>query len=378
MNKQQELKEELLGEAKIPALSVSWCQKGISQAVAFGNTDTSSPRPVDTSTRFQAASLSKPVSAAIILDLVEQGKWDLDTPLFKYCRSFGPPEIRQDPNYKTLTTRMIIAQCSGLPNWFEKGAEIKFIAKANTRFSYSGVALDFLKEVIEKKMEKDWDSIAQAFFIKAGMKTSTFKQIQSLDVARAHKADGTPLPIAPVDSPEILAGSLLTTAKDYINFLQYCFKNDYLRSTLLTGTKSNLPPPTSSEALEIQWGLGMGVYSDSDSKKTIVFHHGNNTGSVAFCAMDVATGDCVVSFANSENGPSVFQQVAEPIVGDIKPLFQWLSDYFSFKDVTPQAPESTAKITHLIHSMAKETSKKEDQAEEQSTSLRSPTPSPFK
>ena len=100
----------------------------------------------------------------------------------------------------------------------------------------------------------------------------------------------------------------------------------------------------------------MGVYSDSDSKKTITFHWGNNTGSKAFCAMDMATGDCVVSFANSVYGPSVFEQVAEPIVGDIKPLFEWLSEWCSFKDATPQSPDSTANLAHLIHSLAKEDS----------------------
>ncbi len=377
MKEEQESREELLGNAKIPAVSASWCQKGTSHAVAFGSTDTSAPQAVDTNTLFQAGSLSKPVSAAIILDLVDQGKWDLDKPLFEYG-DFGPPELWQDPNYKKITTRMVIGQCSGLPNWFEDGAEKKFIASPNTRFTYSGVALDFLMQVIDKNMPEKWEAIAQAFFSKAGMKTSTFKQLPGIAVARAHNADGRPLPVPPIDSPAVPAGSLLTTAKDYISFLQYCFKNDFLRSTLLTGTKSNLPPPPSSETSEIQWGLGMGIYSDSDSKKTISFHWGNNTGSNAFCAMDMATGDCVVSFANSDNGPSVFQQVAKPIIGDITQLFQWLSTYCRFYDVTPQTLNTTAKIAHLIHQLATETNKKEDGAEEHSTSRPIPTSSPFK
>lgn len=384
MKAQQEVMEELLGNANIPALSVSWCQNGKSHAVAFGTTDTSAPNSVDTSTLFQAASLSKPVSAAIVLDLVDQGRWDLDKPLFEYG-AFGPPELKQDRNYQTLTTAMIIGQCSGLPNWFDDGTEKKFIATPNARFTYSGVALDFLKQVIEEKMKEKWETIAQAFFAKAGMRTSTFKpllashlcHIQGIAVARAHKANGTPLAVAPNNSPEVPAGSLLTTAKDYITFLQYCFKDEFLKSTLLKGALSSLPA-TNSALIQIQWGLGMGVYHDGDLKKTIAFHWGNNTGTNAFCAMDMARGDCVVSFSNSDNGPIVFQRVAEPVVGDIKTLFQWLWKYCAFKDITHQEPSSTAKLAHLIRSLAEETNKKDDQAKEPSTSWQSPRPSPFK
>jgi len=264
---------------------------------------------------------------------------------------------------------MIIGQCSGLANFGQDGDDgTKFIASPNTRFTYSGVALDFLMQVIEKETKKKWEEIAQDFFKRADMKSSTFmRQLPEgylngtrRDVASAHLSnplpDGpiVPLPPLPDDVPGIPAGSLLTTAEDYITFLQYCFKNDYLKSTLLTVTLSNLPPTTSPDTSQIQWGLGMGVYSGRDPEKSIAFHWGNNTGSISFCAMDMATGDCVVNFSNSMNGPSMFQQVADPIVGDIKPLFQWLSTYCSFNDVNPpKAPYAIAETVRSIHSLAK-------------------------
>ncbi|WP_083503918.1 serine hydrolase domain-containing protein [Legionella steelei] len=366
MLERQELMKEMLNNANTPALSLSWCQKGTRNAVAYGKTDTSAPSTVDTNTLFQAASLSKPVSSAIILDLVHQGQWDLDTPL-ALITEYGPPELTKDPHYRTLTTRMVIGQCSGLANFGQPGDDgTKFIEIPNTRFTYSGVALDFLKEVVEKKTGKKWEEIAQDFFKRAGMKSSTFQRqlpddyLNGIrrDVAKAHEVGPspddhfTPLPPLPDNTPGIPAGSMLTTAEDYISFLQYCFKNDYLKSTLLTGALSELPQTTSPETTQIQWGLGMGVYSSRDLEKTIAFHWGNNKGSVAFCAMDMTTGDCAASFSNSMNGPSVFQQVAESIVGDIKPLFQWLSTYCCFKDVNePKAPAAIAETVHSIHAL---------------------------
>lgn len=353
----KKLMHELLDNTNIPALSLSWYQEGVGHAVAYGKTDTSAPSPVDTNTLFQAASLSKPVSAAIILDLVAQGKWDLDTPLADIA-DYGPSELRQNPHYRTLTIRMVIGQHSGLANYGQDGDDgTKFIAKPNTRFTYSGVALDFLQQVIEKDLHKKWEDIAQDFFTRANMKHSTFRQLPDgqlngtrLEVAKAHM-ENAPLPPLRDDGHGVLAGGMLTTAKDYIRFLQYGFKNDYLKSTLLTATLSELPPTISPQTSFVQWGLGMGVYRDSE--RTIAFHWGNNPGSISFCAMDMKTGDSVVSFSNSMNGPFVFQQVAKPIVGDIKPLFQWLSDYCNFKDSPSKEPDAIAATVDSIHLLAR-------------------------
>jgi protein tyrosine phosphatase (PTP) superfamily phosphohydrolase (DUF442 family) len=59
MKARQELMQELLDNANIPALSLSWCQNSTRCAVAYGKTDTQAPSRVDTNTLFQAASLSK-------------------------------------------------------------------------------------------------------------------------------------------------------------------------------------------------------------------------------------------------------------------------------------------------------------------------------
>lgn len=355
MKEEKELVEELLDNASIPALSISWCQKGTRHAVSAGVTDTSSLRSVDTNTIFQASSLSKPVSAAIVLDLVAEGKWDLDKPLFEYGE-FGPHELRQDPHYRTLTTRMVIGQCSGLPNWFAEGDEKKFMATPNTQFTYSGVALDFLKQLIEKNLHKEWDTIANDFFTKAGMNSSTFKQLpasrlsSTREVARGHEVDGTTVPSVSADSPEVPAASLLTTAQDYISFLQYCYRNNHLKSDLMEGYLSNLPQPTGGA--QVQWGLGMGVYSDNNSK--IAFHWGNNPGNTSFCAIDTDSGDSIACFSNSVNGPNVFREFTKNIVGDTDKLFQWLSTYCCFSEQKPSLdPEAITNISLEICESAK-------------------------
>lgn len=341
--------KKILDDANIPAFSMSWHQANISKKFAVGVTDTSNPKPVDNATLFQASSLSKPVSAAIVLDLMEQNNWNSNT-LLADLSDYGPPELKRDPRYRELTIGMVLGQCSGLPNLAASEDEKKFMDTPGLRFNYSGLAFDFLKEVIEKKLQKSWETLAQEFFVKAGMQNSTFKQLPAShlhgkrQVAHGHKADGTPGQVTfPLNSPEIPAGSLLTTANDFMIFLQYCYNNKFLKSKLLTGSyklNKNFPIPNAES--QIQWGLGMGIYRDKE--KTIAFHWGNNTGWNSFCAINIENGDAVACFVNSDNR-CVIQQLVESVVGEMSLLFDWLC-YSNFK--AEKAPNSLHSITTLF------------------------------
>ena len=209
--------------------------------------------------------------------------------------------------------------------------------------------------MIEEHLGKPWEAIAQDFFAKVGMTNSTYQQsvasnLYGANVAREHQGDLSPIDNrTPSDSEKtFVAGSLLTTATDYVVFLQYCLNNPFLKSTLLTGsTPLGDFPKTPGIESRVQWGLGVGIYQDEE--KTLAFHWGNNTGSHAFCAMNIDTGDCVACFINSENGPNIFQALSEAVVGDMSPLFEWLSHYCAFNAASPA--ELSISPTELIKSV---------------------------
>lgn len=351
----QPLIKKILDDVNIPALSMSWHQAkaNVSKKFAIGVTDTSNPKPVDDATLFQASSLSKPMSAAMVLDLVEQHRWDLDTPLAKFA-DYGPPDLKTDPRYQELTIRMVLGQCSGLPNVANADSEKKFMVTPGLQFDYSGLAFDFLKEVIEKKLQKSWETLAQEFFAKIGMQNSTFKQLPAShlhgkhDIAHGHQADGTPgqltFPLDLIDP----AGSLLTTANDFMIFLQYCYNNKSLKDTLLTPAyKLNKDFPEIS-ADQIQWGLGMGVYTDQE--KTIAFHWGNNKGWSSFCGINTKTGDAIVCLVNSDNRV-VIKPLTESVLGDMAPLFRWLSLCDFKTEKTPNTPHSITRLFPLVNAL---------------------------
>lgn len=325
--------------AQVTGLSVAWNKNSKRTHYAVGNADASSPHiEVDTDTLFQAASLSKPVSAAIILDLVAQGRWDLDKPLAELF-SYGSAELKSNSYYSKLTTRMILAQSSGLPNWFNTDKAEDFIAEPGSNFTYSGVAYEFLKEAVEYNLGTSWETLTQAFFKKAGMKHSTFKQPlashlknKNLIVARGHDGKGIPDPfIISNDAKEVPAASLLTTAEDYLAFMNYCRKDSFLNLMMFTPhtALNTINFPDIDHVNSIHWGLGFGLYKNLN-RNTIIFHWGNNPKSHAFTAMDLSSGDSVVCFTNSVNGPNIFKDITEAIVGEMGPVFNWLSQYAQF------------------------------------------------
>ena len=77
----------------------------------FGMADRESSRLIDKSSRFDVASISKIFTTVAALKLVDLGKLDIDTPLYKYVPDFE----MADPRYKEIVPRMLLSHSSGLP-----------------------------------------------------------------------------------------------------------------------------------------------------------------------------------------------------------------------------------------------------------------------
>ena len=72
-----------------------------------------SPLRVDDRIVFEAASLSKPVFAYLVLRLVDRGELKLEVPLNNYI----PNYIADDPCSRSITVEHVLSHSSGLANW---------------------------------------------------------------------------------------------------------------------------------------------------------------------------------------------------------------------------------------------------------------------
>ncbi len=95
---------------------------------AFGYRDWSTKDTLNSNSIFYGASLSKAVFAVLVMQLVEEGKINLDTPLQNYLEKplteyefnrdwRGYNDLKEDKRCERITPRMCLAHTTGFPNW---------------------------------------------------------------------------------------------------------------------------------------------------------------------------------------------------------------------------------------------------------------------
>ncbi|WP_282295148.1 serine hydrolase domain-containing protein [Stenotrophomonas sp. PS02289] len=88
-------------------------------------------------TRFNVASLTKPVVAETVLRLADSGQLNLDEPLSNY---WVDPDVAHDPLRHALTARQALNHTSGFPNWRFFRADRKHLARRDAQSSAARMA----------------------------------------------------------------------------------------------------------------------------------------------------------------------------------------------------------------------------------------------
>ncbi len=81
-------------------------------AKGFGVKHLETREPVTATSLFHLASVSKPFVATAIMQLAEQGKLDLDTPIVRYLPYF----TMNDERYRAITVQQMLSHVSGMPD----------------------------------------------------------------------------------------------------------------------------------------------------------------------------------------------------------------------------------------------------------------------
>ncbi|MEO1027849.1 MAG: serine hydrolase domain-containing protein [Pseudomonadota bacterium] len=138
-------------EHRAPGLGVAMIEDGVvawEQGFGFRNLDTQAP--VDEKTLFQAASLSKPIFAYVVLKAIENGELSFDDRLTEFVR---PDDLDPGPWSDQITVRDVLQHTAGLPNWRddENGPQPLVPAyEPGTDTSYSGEAFFWLQKCMEE------------------------------------------------------------------------------------------------------------------------------------------------------------------------------------------------------------------------------------
>src|SRR5258705_4590397 len=94
----------------VPGIAIGILHDGDEDIAAYGVTNLEHPLPVDADTLFQIASITKTITATVVMRLVERGALDLDAPIRRYIPEF---KVRDEDAAKRATLRHLVTHTGG-------------------------------------------------------------------------------------------------------------------------------------------------------------------------------------------------------------------------------------------------------------------------
>lgn len=304
----------------IPGLSIAVINDSkVVYHQTFGYANLEKKLPVTKKTIFEGASLSKSMFAFFVMQFVEEGKLDLDTPLHEYL---SYPDIAHDERYKKITARMVLSHRSGFPNWREneedKKLKIKF--EPGTDYEYSGEGYQYLAMVLKHIEKTDWAGLESIFQEKVAkplkLEHTVFipTSYTMKNKAEPYNNQGDWIDLEndywhKKDKGKFVAPSSIQTepldfSKWMIGVINKKVLSEKSYSELL---KHHSKISTSSTGISVYYALGF-LTADKVYSNTY-FHGGDNPGFTSSYLMDTEKKWGYILFTNSEYGEKLGNEV---------------------------------------------------------------------
>jgi CubicO group peptidase (beta-lactamase class C family) len=332
--------EDRMRELKVPAVSVAVFQYGqIEWTRAWGYADAEARRKANPDTRFQAASISKPVAAVAALALVSRGRFSLDENVNKYLKSWRVPE-NQFTAAEKVTLRRLLSHSAGttvsgfrgysarddVPTLLQvlagnkpaNSAPIVVDIPVGSRWRYSGGGITVVQQMIEDETGKPFAQAARELVLEPfGMKHSTFLQPLPADLrddaATGYRSTGDAVDGKYHTYPEQAAAGLWTTPEDLARFAIELQKIAAGKSTKV------MNEALADDMLKRQfedWGLGVAVEGEGAAARFA--HGGANEGFRCVLNAYRAAASGVVVMTNSDSGGTIASEVVRAVAREYR------------------------------------------------------------
>ena len=321
-------------ESGVPGVSIAFFRGGrIEWTDAVGVTHLGGAA-VDSNTVFQAASISKPLTAIAVLSLKQSGKLDLDRDVNDYLGSWKLPEGRATAT-EHVTIRRLLNHTAGvsvhgfdgypsgqsLPSLIEvlNGAPpansppIRVTSLPGTGWSYSGGGYVILEQLLNELTGTPFVQLMdQAVLKPAGMHRSSFEQPVAAglraNAAAPYDAKGQPVPGGAHTYPEEAPAGLWTTPTDLARLainLQHS----------LAGKPGILLQETAREMLQPgkgSWGLGFRVGGGDHP----YFMHGGWNAGFRSILIVFGEGDGIAVMTNGDGGLAIMSALVRTVAAE--------------------------------------------------------------
>jgi CubicO group peptidase (beta-lactamase class C family) len=323
----------------VPAVSVAVIHNGeLEWAKGYG-VQSDGSAPVTPDTTFQAASISKSLTAMAALKLVAQGKLSLDAPIQTELKSWALPQTSFTAQMP-ITLRELLSHTAGVsvhgfagyaadkpvPTLIQvlngvkpaNSAPILVEDTPGKKFSYSGGGFTIVQQMMIDQTGKPFPEIMKTLVLDPiGMRSSAYQQ--PLDSKGLNKVampvddQGKPILGGPHTYPELAAAGLWTTPSDLARWVIEMQRslaghaNHVLSAEMI---RSMLTP--------VKDGYGLGVGIQTTNGKTSFSHLGGNEGyRCIYFAYE--NGEGAVIMTNSDNGGALDTE----LMGSIAREYGW-------------------------------------------------------
>lgn len=332
----------------VPGVSIAVVHRGaIDWARGFGVREAQGRDPVDVNTLFQAASLSRGVTAAGALVMAQAGQLALDRNVNEQLVSWKLPENGFTANAKVVPLQLLShtggVTVSGFAGYRPDAAvptltqvldgqppanseAVRVFRTPGTRFDYSGGGYTILQLMMEERAGVPFAELMESRVLRPlGMLQSTFAQplpqARQAFAASGHRSgprtlDGSSRPRWHV-YPEKAAAGLWTTPSDLAAFVIEV-------AQAYAGTSNGVLTPASARAMLTpvaeNYGLGLGVFTRGDGRTLLFSHDGLNAGFRAFLFGLTGVEQGVVVMTNSDDSETT---LARDLVDSVARVYGW-------------------------------------------------------
>ncbi|HEY3864208.1 MAG TPA: serine hydrolase domain-containing protein [Verrucomicrobiae bacterium] len=318
---------------KVPGLSVAIGQDGkILWSECLGYADLEAKKPVTPRTLFRIGSVSKPMTAAGLMLLVEKGKVDLDADIHRYVPDF--PEKGH-----VITTRQLAGHLAGIrhykPGEFYMNRHFNnardglrifendpLLSVPGQKYFYSSYGFNLISAVMEAAAGQDFLPYMQEAVWTPLDLTNTMPDDATRSIPeRTHfyvaKAGGGFKLEPDVDnSYKWASGGFLSTPEDLVRFGSAHLQPGFLTSASL---KALFTPQKTTDGKPTGYGIGWTIQRDKSGHR-IWMHTGGSVGGTTVLMIQPDSGLVLAMTANCTDAP-LNKSPTGVILQEFEPLF---------------------------------------------------------
>jgi CubicO group peptidase (beta-lactamase class C family) len=317
---------EAMNEASIPGISIAIINNfDTVLSKGYGIGDIKVGLPVDKNTIFQAASISKPLTALAVMKLVQDGKLDLNEDINTYLKTWKLPEshltAKNKVTLKNLLSHTAGVTVHGFPGYCSEvkiptliqilngeppanTGKIHVDTEPNTEFRYSGGGYTIIQQILIDQLQKPFEEIMYELILEPLGMTNSFYSSSPLDekqctnATTGHKGDGSQVACKRHIYPEMAAAGLWTTPEDLAKFSMEVQKS-------LKGESNKILTRDFMEIMTtpILTGIyNLGLRNEKIGRELLLMHNGGNEGYSCSLMFHKEKGFGVIFMSNSDNG----------------------------------------------------------------------------